>query len=99
MSAIGYQVLVDSVSILRDIGKITDSDGKVIGYEHESVLYPLSAIIPESEISPVVLDKYESGDEHTRNILQRVPLDEQKPVSKPKGRVKGVSEEPDLPKK
>lgn len=62
----------DSVTLLKALGERFSDSGEVIGYEHQSVTYPLGAVIPASEISPVVLQDYANGDERLRRLIELV---------------------------
>lgn len=62
----------DSVTLLKALGERFSDSGEVIGYEHQSVTYPLGTIIPAAEISPVVLNDYANGDERLRRLIELV---------------------------
>lgn len=90
-----YKVLMDEVNVLKKVGEFKTLDGKVIGYDHDSILYMKDDVISEDDVSPVVQQSYADGDAHTRSILVRVdkkghPIDEV-PVSAEK-----VEEEPPI---
>lgn len=61
-----------SVSMLINRGNLTDFDGKVYGYDHVTENFDHGAIIPDDELSPVVVKAYDDGDEHVKSLLKRV---------------------------
>jgi hypothetical protein len=64
-----YLVIAEEVSLLKKVGEFTDEDGNVKFYDHESVVYFMGDVIPDDDVSPVVADKYESGDAHVRTLI------------------------------
>lgn len=69
-----YQVIADrAIDILNDVGELTHPfHPELRFYEHESNVWLPEEIIPDEEISPVVVDKYDDGDEHIRSLIKRV---------------------------
>lgn len=67
-----YKVLADEVNILKKVGEFRSPEGNLIGYDHDSVLYFKDDIVEDENISPVVLERYEAGDAHTRSMIVRV---------------------------
>lgn len=68
-----YEVLQNEVTVLKSVGEHVDPNtGKVLGHDHQSVTWFKGDIIPDSEISPVVVELYESGDAHTLSQLRQI---------------------------
>jgi hypothetical protein len=60
-----------SISVLRSLSTVKDEDGKVLGYDHESVSYHNGDVIEDDDVSPAVVTLYDAGDAHTTSILKR----------------------------
>lgn len=67
-----YLVLKEAVNVLKSNGAFKDFQGNIVGYDHESVTYLQGTVIPEDEISPVVIALYNDNDKHTLSCLQSV---------------------------
>lgn len=61
-----------SVTVLQAINEVTDLDGKVIGYDHRAVYHTSGDVLDDNEVSPVVRDLLDAGDEHVCSILRKV---------------------------
>jgi hypothetical protein len=85
-----YKVLVPELNVLHKLGELVDSNGKLINYEHETVLYIQDELVPDNKISPVIVHAYDDGDDHTLSVLERVDevVEEVKPAPAKRGRPK-----------
>lgn len=70
-----YKVTAPEVSLLRDLGVYKDNEGKVIGYDRDSVIRLQDEIVADEDVAQIVKDAYEAGDPHTRGILEYVDED------------------------
>lgn len=85
-----YKTLIRDVSVLKPVGEYRAANGDFIALEHESVTYEEpGTLIPDRDVSPVVVRAYDSGDPHVLRLLEKV--EEDKPA--PKARAKKVAEE------
>lgn len=75
-----YEVIAESTFVLKSRGELTDEDGKVLGYDHESVPHVLGDIIADEDISPVVKALYEDGNPFTVATLKKVGEDDDDPA-------------------
>lgn len=68
-----FRVIKDAVSLLISHSSYVDPlTDKVIGYDHETITVFGGQEIDESKISPIVVKLYDSGDEHTRSVIERI---------------------------
>lgn len=67
-----YEVTADEVVILKAENVYKDDRDNVIGYDHTSVLYRKGEIVKDEDISPVVLEQIEAGDEHLLSLISPV---------------------------
>ena len=78
-----YKVLAPELNVLHKLGELVDSNGRLINYEHETVLYLQDELVPDNLISPVVVHAYDDGDPHVTAVLERVEdVEEEKPAPK-----------------
>jgi hypothetical protein len=66
-----YRVKIDELSVLRALGPAREEDGRKY-YDHDSVTWYKDDVIPDDQISPVVIEAYERGEEHTLSVLEKV---------------------------
>lgn len=67
-----YRVIAPEASVLRDLSEFKDADGKVIGYDRESVVRLQGDVIADADVAQVVKDAYENGDPHINGLLEYV---------------------------
>lgn len=68
-----YEVTAEgAVSILKANDTYYDSEGKLLGYDHESNTFLPGEIVKDDDVSPVVAELYDNGDEHVTSILKRL---------------------------
>lgn len=69
-----YKVIHESpVTVVKSRGEVTSPiTNQVVGYDHVSVLRVPGEIIADKDVSPVVQELYEAGDEWTRERLEYV---------------------------
>jgi hypothetical protein len=94
-----YRVLGDEVSIHKAVGEFYDNNGKIIGYDHDSVIYLKDDIVADEDVSPDVVKIYDSGDERIRTLIVRVDAKGKpvEPVAEPAER-KVAHDEPTVSK-
>lgn len=61
-----------SVTVLQAINEVKDLDGRVVGYDHKAVYRTSGDVLDDNEVSPVVRDLLDAGDEHTCSVLRKV---------------------------
>lgn len=64
-----FLIIGDEVSLHKKVGEFTNEEGKILAYDHESVVYLQGEIVPDEEVSPVTLQQYERGDKHIRSLI------------------------------
>lgn len=71
-----FEVLVDGATIMRAVKVYKDDGGKVIegstGYEHEGSVRLRGEILEDDEVSPLIVQQYDAGNEHTRRMIKRI---------------------------
>lgn len=71
-----YEVIANDVAVLIKLGEHRDTEGKLLGLDHETRIFQKGEEVSEAEISPVVVDQYDSDDKktrtHVRQLLKRV---------------------------
>lgn len=71
-----YEVICpidSSVSVLNALGEVKDDQGNIIGYDHSAKVWSSGDVIPDEEVSPVVIKLLDEGDEYTCSQLRRIP--------------------------
>jgi hypothetical protein len=58
----------DVVTVLKSMGQTETADGKTM-YDHLANTYAPDEVIPETEISPVVIESYDNEEDHIRGLL------------------------------
>lgn len=58
------------VQVLKSLGSLKDVNGNFLAYDHVNVTYQPGQVIPADDVSPVVIEKLESGDEYTNSLLE-----------------------------
>lgn len=58
-------------TVLKSLGEFRDVNNQLVGYEHVGVFYDHGENVPESEISPVILKRYEEGDPFTLEVFEK----------------------------
>ena len=69
-----YKVIADgAIDVLKAYGEVVDPyTGEAVAYEHGSEVYLPGDEIPDEDVSPVVRQAYEDGDEHIHSLLEKV---------------------------
>lgn len=65
-----YKVTAPEASILRDLNIYKDNEGKITGYDRDSLVYVQGDVIADKDVAQVVKDAYDAGDPHTRGLIE-----------------------------
>lgn len=72
-----------SVTILQALNEVKDLEGRVIGYDHKAVYRHSGDVLSDDEVSPVIRNLLDEGDEHVCSILRKVGGKKQAPAPEP----------------
>lgn len=86
-----YKVKVDGATIPKQVGVkvnkvprvVRANDGPVDVPVYRTSVYLAGDVIEDEDVAPVVVEKYNSGDEHIRSLIERVGTSSKKKAVKP----------------